>query len=633
MKELLYYLTPNKRFLGSIYDTLKKHPEIKFVSLIAVDLGNNHTDERIPIENFLKDIDAFFEKGIQTDGSSVVLPEIAEINDAKVDLVPDQDAIWYVDYNFNNIDEHTNKPIGTLLIPAFLKHNNTYIDSRSVLKSTVEYFNTKMFELIHKDENALDEIGIFKDMKIDSFIPTIGTELEFWVQTPDTIAEEELLSTSQTLKEQYWKRTVGQVRTGLENTLLLLNQYGFQVEMGHKEVGGVPSKLKGTGVYKHIMEQLEIDWRFDTALNAADKELFAKDIISDSFVRHGMEVTFKAKPIEGVAGSGEHMHVGISAKLEDEAIINLFSVKDDSQYMSKFGYGALMGVLKNYEVIHPFVTASNDALNRLKPGFEAPVCIVSSIGHTPETPSRNRTVLIGLVKANDEPLSTRFELRSPNPNTNTYLAISAVLLGMLDGIRATVTLDKTQEDLFNEINKSHEHDGFYLEKDRLYRSEEDVFECFSSNERDRYFGKPSRTVWEIMNHLSFEDNPEKMGTIALGGTFSERIIHSYKSAMITNWITELDQRIIPQNSELIKSFVQLHDDKERSDMNVELWNKISALRVELLQDTDDKLSLFSTIHEAIRDNNYAAISEHQIEMIKKILLLKELYHRYQKNIL
>ena len=41
---------------------------------------------------------------------------------------------------------------------------------------------------------------------------------------------EEKLSTSQTLKEQYWKRTEGTVRTAMEKTILMMEKYGFTVE-------------------------------------------------------------------------------------------------------------------------------------------------------------------------------------------------------------------------------------------------------------------------------------------------------------------------------------------------------------------------------------------------------------------
>ena len=56
-------------------------------------------------------------------------------------------------------------------------------------------------------------------------------------------SEIEQLSTSQELHEHYWTRTKGSVRTALEETLILMELYGFEPEMGHKEVGGVKAKL------------------------------------------------------------------------------------------------------------------------------------------------------------------------------------------------------------------------------------------------------------------------------------------------------------------------------------------------------------------------------------------------------
>ena len=38
---------------------LREHPEIRFVSLVAIDLAGNDTDERIPIQTFVADINAF----------------------------------------------------------------------------------------------------------------------------------------------------------------------------------------------------------------------------------------------------------------------------------------------------------------------------------------------------------------------------------------------------------------------------------------------------------------------------------------------------------------------------------------------------------------------------------------------
>ena len=56
-----------------------------------------------------------------------------------------------------------------------------------------------------------------------------------------------------------------------------------------------------------------------------------------------------AKPMEGVAGSGEHTHLGLAAKLKDGRVVSMFSSKDGKDFLNVIGYGALMGILNNYE--------------------------------------------------------------------------------------------------------------------------------------------------------------------------------------------------------------------------------------------------------------------------------------------
>ena len=45
-------------------------------------------------------MEKLLEHGVQTDGSSVALPMIADLGNAKVDIIPDLDVNWYVDYNY-----------------------------------------------------------------------------------------------------------------------------------------------------------------------------------------------------------------------------------------------------------------------------------------------------------------------------------------------------------------------------------------------------------------------------------------------------------------------------------------------------------------------------------------------------
>lgn len=620
--------TPRK-----LEEFLKNHPEIKFLSLVAVDLGNNHTDEKIPVEMVIDSTDKFLKMGVQTDGSSVYLPRIADINNAKVDLVPDLNVRWFVDYNYDYILPETGKPVGTLVIPAYLMHDGKLVDSRAILQNAERCVDKETKRLFKKYPDLCKEFGINSAEDIDRLVLTTATELEFWVSTPDYKSDTEKLSASQTLKEQYWKRTVGPVRTALEEALIHLNRIGLEAEMGHKEVGGVPSKLAGSNVFTHIMEQLEIDWKYDEAMQSADNEMFAKDYISDIFHKHGLKITFNAKPIEGVAGSGEHHHVGLAMKLKNGKLINLFTPSDmKRQYLSTLGFGAFMGLLKNYEVINPFVTSTNDAFNRLKPGFEAPVCIVGSLGHSVDIPTRNRTVLCGLVRDLDSPLSTRFELRSPNPNTNSYLAIAAVYLAMLDGMEASAKSGKSADDLEREFSKKAGEPSFYLEKDRQYRSEEDVFDDFTAEERDRLFGKPPATVWE--NIRALRTYPEKRKVLNRCDVFPETIIESYELSVLAKWTNEVAARIIPKNMEIVRDSAKLHsnDMENVADLDVVMWEKINAHRLYLMKDSLDKRSLFTRIREAIEKGDYDTVSEMQLEMMQEVKKLTELYAEYRRNL-
>ncbi|MFW5648999.1 MAG: glutamine synthetase [Candidatus Alkaliphilus sp. MAG34] len=628
---MLYYLPPWTHDKEKLVKLLEFHPSIQFVSLVAVDLGGNDTDEKIPIDLFINEMERFLNIGVQTDGSSVVLHKIATLNNAKVDLVPDLSVNWFVDYNHEHICKETGLPIGTLRMPAFLVHNLKNVDSRSILKKSIEHFSSEIKFLINKYPHVRKDLGITEEEAIEDVVLTSATELEFWVKTPGDTANEEKLSTSQMLKEQYWKRTKGSVRTALEETMLLLKKYGMEPEMGHKEVGGVTAKIGVTGRLNHVMEQLEIVWKYNTPLQAADNELFVREIVEETFERHGLEVTFMAKPIEGVAGSGKHMHIGACIRLDNGRYVNIFTPETrETDYLSILGWGGLFGLLGNYEVVNPFIAATNDAFNRLKPGFEAPVCIVASVGHNVEIPSRNRTVLVGLIRDANNPMSTRFEVRSSNPATNTYLALASIYQTMLDGIKAVVESHKTTKQLETDFFKKEGEEKFYLQKDRAYRSEKDVFEHYTAEERNRKFGVPPATVWE--NIKNFDLEPHKNEILYAGDVFSEAIIDSYKEATLTRWVTELLGRIIPDNIELVRDCKKVHNEEDSTDIDEINWKNINELRKYLMKDTLKKKSLFTRMGECIESGDLELVSKLQLEMNEKITLLRQLYTTYLKNL-
>ena len=629
MMDDLLYVIPANSSKEDVLKQVKAHPEIKFVSLVGVDMAGNDTDEKIPVRIFLKDIDEFYAgTAVQTDGSSVVLPGIATLNNAKVDMPVDPSVNWFVDYNMEYYDEETEKPVGTLRIPSFLIHEGKRVDSRAVLADTLSYVKKNLLQLF-KENPKMSGLESVNGSDVTDIQFTSATELEFWVKTPLEDAAIEEMSASQVLQEQYWERLHGVVRTAMETCLLDLDKYGFKVEMGHKEVGGLKAQIDESGHMTHVCEQLEIDWRFADALQAADNEIFVRSVVKEMFRSVGLEVSFKAKPMIGLAGNGEHTHIGMAAVTKDGKMHNLFTADDPKKdFMSAVGYGAIMGMLKNYETINPFVSATNDSLNRLKPGFEAPICVVTSLGHKPDQPSRNRTILAGLIRDLSNPYATRFELRACNPYTNTYLVLAAIYSACLDGIKAAVK--HTTAELVAEISKDAGEEGFYLEKDRAYRSENNVFEDYTDEERNRLFGAPPATVWENMQN--FENYPEKKSVITAGGALDDQIISAFRDGALLRWKTELISRIIPENRDIVRAAKEIHSDFV-TDQDSYNWNKISGIRSYLAKDSIDEKSLFTLLTNALNEGDYATASGLQVEMYDKVEELKALYDAYSKNMI
>ncbi|MDU4599777.1 MAG: glutamine synthetase, partial [Clostridium sporogenes] len=59
LDDLVYVIPKEMHSEEQLKEFLVSHPEIKFVSLVCIDLAGNDTDEKIPIKLFLEDMNKF----------------------------------------------------------------------------------------------------------------------------------------------------------------------------------------------------------------------------------------------------------------------------------------------------------------------------------------------------------------------------------------------------------------------------------------------------------------------------------------------------------------------------------------------------------------------------------------------
>ncbi|HEX5633917.1 MAG TPA: type I glutamate--ammonia ligase [Gemmatimonadales bacterium] len=185
----------------------------------------------------------------------------------------------------------------------------------------------------------------------------------------------------------------------------VLELMGFEVEAAHHEVA--PG-------------QHEIDFRYADALTTADNLATFKMLVRRVANRHGFLASFMPKPIENVAGSGMHTHQSL---FTGEGV-NAFHDPDGDQELSAVALSYIEGLLQHARGMSAIVSPLVNSYKRLVPGFEAPVNVTWS--------ARNRSPLVRVPDRRG--LSTRCELRSPDPACNPYLALTVQLAAGLDGV-------------------------------------------------------------------------------------------------------------------------------------------------------------------------------------------------------
>ncbi len=192
---------------------------------------------------------------------------------------------------------------------------------------------------------------------------------------------------------------------------LILEQIGVTVEMHHHEVA--------------TAGQAEIDLERDHLVRMADKVMLYKYVVKNVARRKGLTATFMPKPLFGDNGNGMHTHQSLWQNGQ-----NLFYGEGGYAELSETALRYTAGLLTHVDALLALTAPTTNSYKRLVPHYEAPVNIAFS--------KRNRSACVRIPMYFSGPAaaaSKRVEFRPPDPSCNPYLALPAMLMAGLDGIR------------------------------------------------------------------------------------------------------------------------------------------------------------------------------------------------------
>ena len=204
--------------------------------------------------------------------------------------------------------------------------------------------------------------------------------------------------------------------------VLTLENLGIETEAQHHEVA--------------TAGQAEIDMRFKPLLQMSDQLMWFKYVLKNVAYRHNHTVTFMPKPLFEDNGTGMHTHISIWKENQP-----LFA-GDKYAGISQEALYAIGGILKHCRALTAFTNPTTNSYKRLVPGFEAPVNLAYS--------SRNRSAAVRIPMYSASPKAKRIEFRTPDPSCNGYLAFSAMLMAVIDGIQNKIDPgDPLDKDIYN----------------------------------------------------------------------------------------------------------------------------------------------------------------------------------------
>lgn len=389
-----------------------KKNKVEMVDLKFVDLVGMWQHFSIPISQLTLDV---FKDGSGFDGSSIRGWKVIQESDMLV--VPDP--------NTAILDPFTIVPTLSLICDVRdpISHDVYERDPRGVARRAEAYLkSTGIGDISYWGPEAefftFDHASYHQDSQSGYYF--IDSEEGIW----NSGEEGHNLGSRPRHKEGYFPVPPTDTQQNLRSEMVReMEKAGIQVEKHHHEVA--------------TAGQAEIDIRFDSLTNMADKMMLYKYIVKNVARRHNKTATFMPKPLFQDNGTGMHTHQSIWKDGKPT-----FAGKEYAG-VSRTCLYYIGGILKHGRALAAFTNPTTNSYKRLTPGFEAPVLLAYS--------SRNRSAGIRIPVYSPSPKAKRVEVRFPDPSANMYLAFSALLMAGLDGIKKKIdpgdAVDKNLYDL------------------------------------------------------------------------------------------------------------------------------------------------------------------------------------------
>jgi glutamine synthetase len=241
------------------------------------------------------------------------------------------------------------------------------------------------------------------------------------------------------------------------------NTYGLDVLNNHFEmiedirIACELQDLPFDGIVKESApSQYEINMQHvDSPVLAAKQIIQMKRLIKGVAAKHGLIASFMAKPFEGEAGNGMHVHCSVLDE-QGENIFNDGTEKGTDLLRSSIG-GCLRYMPDSVAILAP----TFNAYRRFQPGCHAPTF--------PSWGYENRTVAVRVPAGNNA--ARRLEHRVAGADANPYLLFAVLLSAMLEGIKQNI-----------DPGSPVKGDGYSQEKDSLPVYIQDAVKIFSESE-------------------------------------------------------------------------------------------------------------------------------------------------------